>query len=64
MVKINGNDIAAAGKTVADYLQSANYDVRTIVVEINEEIVDKTKYNEIVIQDGDIIEIISFMGGG
>ena len=64
MVKINGNNTNAAGKTVADYLQSANYDVRTIVVEINEEIIDKTKYSETIIQEGDIVEIISFMGGG
>lgn len=64
MVRINGNDTDAAGKTIADYLQIANYDVRTIVVELNEEIVDKTKYNETIIQDGDVVEIISFMGGG
>ena len=64
MVRINGNDVDTAGKTIADYLQIANYDVRTIVVELNEEIVDKTKYNETVIQDGDVVEIISFMGGG
>lgn len=64
MVRINGNDTDSAGKTIANYLQDANYDVRTIVVEINEEIVDKTKYNETVLNDGDIVEIISFMGGG
>ena len=64
MVKINGNDTDTAGKTVTEYLKIANYDTRTIVVEINEEIVDKAKYNETILNNGDIVEIISFMGGG
>ena len=64
MVKINGENIKADGKNLTEYLQNANYDTRTIVVEINEEIVDKTKYNDTILQDGDVVEIISFMGGG
>ena len=56
----------AAGKrqttfAAVDVMPEINDD---IVVEINEEIVDKTKYNETTIQDGDVVEIISFMGGG
>ncbi|MBR1395986.1 MAG: sulfur carrier protein ThiS [Selenomonadaceae bacterium] len=64
MVKINGCDVEAAGQTLAEYLQNANYDERTIVIELNEEIVPKTQYGSTVIKDGDTIEIISFMGGG
>ena len=64
MVKINGKEVETNGKTLTEYLQSANYDTRTIVVELNEEIVPKTQYGETILQDGDIVEIISFMGGG
>ena len=64
MVKINGQNEEAAGKTLTEYLQSANFDTRTIVVEINEEIVDKSRYDETLLHDDDIVEIISFMGGG
>lgn len=64
MIKINGNEIDAGGQSIAEYLRAANFDPRTIVVERNEEIVPKSKYDETIIEDGDVIEIISFMGGG
>ena len=64
MLKINGKDTDAIGQTLSEYLQAANYDPRTIVVEINEEIIEKTKYDDTILKDGDVVEIISFMGGG
>ena len=39
MVRINGNDITADGKTVAEYLESENYRMERIVVEINGNII-------------------------
>ena len=38
--------------------------IGTIVVEYNGIILDKNKYNEVTIKDNDVIEIISFVGGG
>ena len=35
-----------------------------IVVELNEEILPKTEYDSTAIADGDVVEILSFMGGG
>lgn len=64
MVRINGKSVDAAGKTIAEYLTEANYDPRVIVVERNEEILSKELYDQTVLQDGDVIEIVSFMGGG
>lgn len=64
MVTINGTEIDAAGKTLTEYLISANYDSKRIVVERNEEIVPKAQYDETVFADGDIVEIVSFVGGG
>ena len=64
MVQINGKNEDIAGKNLRDYLNAANYDTRIIVVEINEKIIEKEKYQNTIIKDGDIIEIITFMGGG
>ena len=64
MIKINGKEVEAGGKTLTEYLQLANYDSRTIVIELNEDIVSKTQYDDTILQDGDVVEIISFMGGG
>lgn len=64
MVKINGEECNEAGKTLLEYLMVANYDLRRIVVERNEEIVPRDQYEQTRLQDGDQIEIVSFVGGG
>ena len=64
MLKINGKMIEAAGISISEYLNKENFDPRRVAVEINEEIVPKNKFSEVIFQDGDIVEIISFMGGG
>ena len=64
MVRINGEDKAAAGKSLCDYLQEAGYDSRAIAVEYNEVILSKADYETTVLQDGDVVEIVCFMGGG
>ena len=64
MVKVNGEPMDIAGKTVAEYLATTNYDVKRIAVERNGDIVPKAQYGETVLQDGDSIEIVSFVGGG
>lgn len=64
MVTINGNSVDAAGMTITEYLEQAQYDARVIVVERNEEIVPKDSYQETRLADGDVIEVVTFMGGG
>jgi len=50
--------------TVAEYLASAQYDLRRIAVERNCEIVPKAKYAEVVLEAGDVVEVVNFVGGG
>ena len=64
MVKINGKSLDIAGKTIAEYLQTTDYDPKRIAVERNENIVPKSQYAETVLMDGDTVEIVSFVGGG
>ena len=64
MVRVNGNDLDVAGQSVSQYLDQANFNIGRIVVEINEEIVPKSTYDETILKDGDIVEVISFVGGG
>ena len=47
-----------------DYLLSEGYVLSHIAVERNEVIVSKKDYADTRIQDGDVIEIVQFMGGG
>ena len=64
MVKINGTDTQAAGLTLTAYLTSTQYNPARIAVERNGQIVPKAQYGEAVLQDGDTVEIVSFVGGG
>ena len=64
MVKINGNEFDVAGKTIAQYLGETNYSTARIAVERNGEIVPKSQYDTVILNDGDTVEIVSFVGGG
>lgn len=64
MVKINGTELDIAGKTVAGYLETTDYNRSRIAVERNGEIVPKSKYDSTVLEDGDVVEVVSFVGGG
>ena len=64
MVRINGNDLDIAGKTVAEYLETTDYNRSRIAVEQNGEIVPKAEYESTLLNDGDVIEVVSFVGGG
>lgn len=64
MVKVNGEQMDLAGKTVAEMLMQLGGEQTRIAVERNEEIVPKAAYAETVLQDGDAVEVVRFVGGG
>ena len=64
MIKVNGEEKNIAGKTIAEYLSTTNYDIKRIATELNGDIVPKAQYAETVLKNGDSIEIVSFVGGG
>lgn len=64
MVKINGTDYDISGQTLAQYLATTSYDCKRIAVERNGDIVPKALYEQTVLQDGDTVEVVSFVGGG
>lgn len=65
MVKINGEDrTGLEGKTVMDYLAESGYKKERVAVEKNGEILPKKMYESAVFEDGDELEVVSFVGGG
>ena len=64
-IQVNGEPKhTATGATVGDLL--ADLDVRgdRVAVELNLEILDRGEFATRALQDGDRVEIISFIGGG
>lgn len=64
MVKVNGVQVDAAGKTITEFLESTAYDSKRIAVVQNGVIVFKSQYAETILADGDSVDIVSLVGGG
>ncbi len=64
MVMINGESRDAAGQTLSACLAAGNYNPLRLAVERNGSIVPRTAYDTTVLEDGDVVEIVSFVGGG
>jgi sulfur carrier protein len=64
-LKINGKEQDAAGITsLSELIKSKGLSAGRIVVEYNYDIVMKEKWDEIVLCEGDNVEIVSFVCGG
>lgn len=65
MIMINGNPVTPQRPiTVGEYLDTHQYHRARIAVELNYAILPKSSYDSTTLQDGDILEIVSFVGGG
>lgn len=64
MILVNGEMKNLAGKTVSAYLKTTSYNLKHIAVERNGEIVFRSQYDSTILTDGDVLEIVSFVGGG
>ncbi len=64
MVKVNGVQLNIDGKTIAEYIKTIQYDIRRIAVERNGNIVPKSEYDNVVLKEGDSLEVVGFVGGG
>ena len=64
MLQINGEMRDLAGQSLTDYLAATSYQPNRIAVERNGEIIPKSQYDTTILTDGDVIEVVSFVGGG
>ena len=64
MVKINGEFVDYSGHTVQEALEHEGYSKNRVAVELNEAIVPKAAYESTILKDGDVMEVVSFVGGG
>jgi thiamine biosynthesis protein ThiS len=65
IVTINGDPrTVPAGLTLATLLDHLSLDARMVVVEHNRAIVRKTGLMGVVLHEGDVVELVHFVGGG
>ena len=64
-VRVNGSEKTFAdGTTVSSMLVSEGMDPAKVAVEIDLDIVPRRTFGEREIRNGEVIEIVSFVGGG
>ncbi|MEW6623017.1 MAG: sulfur carrier protein ThiS [Bacillota bacterium] len=61
---VNGKKMDYSSITIDQLLKNLNLKEDRVVVEVNHEIVDKTQFKSRVLNEGDKVEIVSFVGGG
>ena len=65
MITINGKSIGLSENiTVSEYLKQNHYRPERIAIELNGSILPKSAYDSTVLKDEDVMEIVSFVGGG
>ena len=65
MIIVNGKEInLTEDTTVAEYLEQNQYQVKRIAVELNGDILQKYRYSDNMLKDGDRLEVVTFVGGG
>ena len=65
IITLNGEprDVAP-GSTVSALLQELGVNPKFVVVQRNDDIVERTAFDATVVQDGDLVELVRFVGGG
>ena len=65
MVTINGKEKAGyEGMSLPEVLEKEEYQIDRIAVEHNGEIIPRAKLGDVKLAEGDVLEVVSFVGGG
>ena len=67
-IKVNGEEkkieLDQENALLSNALTSMGYKPNTIVVELNNSIINSIKWGKVKLKDGDSLEIVSIVGGG
>jgi len=64
-IKVNGKfKSVKSDNKLSDLIKDLKIPVNKVAIELNKEIVNKTKLNKITLKNNDIIEVVHFIGGG
>ena len=65
MIEVNGNTVDfVEGETVKDLLKRMKYTFPLVVVKINDKVVPRSDFSEIIVPDNSKIAVIHMISGG
>ena len=64
-IKCNGKDSEIKeNQSIMDMINTYNLNPKSVVVELNRDIILYADFENITLQENDVIELINFVGGG
>ena len=64
-IRVNGKmREVAEGITISDLLAHLNVHPLRVAVQLNTEIIKRERYGEVVLKEGDVVEVLTLMAGG
>jgi sulfur carrier protein len=65
LITANGRELdVGQGTTLSEFIRSRDLDPRYVVVERNGEPVERARYGDLVLADGDRLELVRAVAGG
>ncbi len=64
VVRVNGTDEQLKACTIAALVEEKGLDAASLVVEYNGRIVKQADWNKVTLKQGDVLELLNFVGGG
>jgi len=63
-MKVNGNVMELKGRTIMDLLAQMGLRQDCTAVSVNGDIVQRALHGEFTLNEDDVVEVVSFVGGG
>jgi len=64
-IQVNGDPVQLPeGASIADLIQQMALTGKRLAVEVNEDIVPRSRHPEFILSEGDRVEIVQAIGGG
>jgi thiamine biosynthesis protein ThiS len=63
-ITLNGKNLEVQSQTLAELVLELGFAPESLVVEKNRELIKKERWVETRLHDGDILELLNFVGGG
>jgi sulfur carrier protein len=63
-IRVNGDELETTEKTVSQLLTDLKIIPERVAVEVNLNVIKRADFDGYMLKDGDIVEIVNFVGGG
>ncbi len=63
-IRLNGKTTSTQAATISALVVELGLNTRQVAIERNREIVPKSTYDNVSLNEGDAIEVVAFVGGG